>query len=166
MTAPYSGESPFRRVRRVHLGTAPGAGADWSVTVDAGRTWRLISVLAQLVTSSHAATREVDLTISDGTTTYFASAPAATQTASLTRKYCWAAKVSALALGVAINQGIPEFTLPAGHVIAVTTQNIDTADQWGAPVLYVIETTVREGAIELSESPDMVVELFSGPAPQ
>lgn len=163
MGAPYSGESPFRRVRRIVSGNAPAVGADWTVTVPAGFTWRLVSVIADLTTSAAVANRDPHFTVSDGTTVFEIVPPSAMQAASLTRHYIWFPGADAIAIGAGICQAIPELVLPAGFVVASNTVALDVGDQWTKPVLHVIETTVRDGSIDLGDVPDMVIEVVAGP---
>lgn len=163
MSREISGETPWSRVRRIVPGSAPAAGADWTLTVPAGKVWRIRTIEADLVTSATVADRSVALSVSDGSTTFVRAAPAAVQAASLTRHYCWWANASALAFGSSISQPIPELVVPAGYVIAVATDNIDAGDQWAAPVLYVTETTVKGGPVELDELPELYVQIVNMP---
>jgi len=121
--------------------TAPGAGADWTFTVQAGLTAIVRGVRAQLVTSATVATRLARVQITDGTHIACDVAAGATQVASLTNLYNWAAGVTVNALGTApviINAGLPrECRLSAGYTIQSATQNIQAADQWSAIVLEV-----------------------------
>ncbi len=165
MTAPFSGESPFRRSRRVVKGVTPAAGADWSVIVPGGRAWRVVSIAASLVTSAAAANRAPGLVVSDGSTQFVNAGPSGVQAASLTYAYGWYHSAAGIGFSTWRTQPIPELFLPAGFVIASSTALMDAGDQWSAPVLWVVETTVREGPTDLAEAPDMVVELFTGPAP-
>jgi len=121
--------------------TAPGAGADWTFTVQAGLTAIVRGVRAQLATSATAATRLARVQITDGTHIACEVAAGATQAASLTNLYNWAPGVTVNALGTApviINAGFPrECRLSAGFIIQSATQNIQAADQWSVIVLEV-----------------------------
>ena len=165
MSRYYSGESSFRRVRRIAIGAMPATGADWSVSVPAGRLWEIVSITASLATSGVANNREVDLTFTDGSTFFLVLPPAGLQAASLSRDYTWFPGASDLALGLSISQPMPEMHLSAGYVIAPVTVNLDAGDIWEAPTLWIVETSVRGGDEDLDEAPEMVVEIYGGPAP-
>jgi hypothetical protein len=55
--------------------------------------WRLIAVLLTLVTDANVATRRVHITLDDGTTVFYRRGSNATQAASLTQNYAWAARL-------------------------------------------------------------------------
>lgn len=159
MGQPISGERPWRRSRQIIVGAAPAAGADWSVTVPAGELWELRSVFAQLVTSAAVATRGARLVVNDGTAAFLTLPAPATQAASLTGTYTWAPHGPQLALAQANIGFVPELSLMPGWSIASSTAAIDAGDQWTAPRLYVVRTTVRSGDIDLGELPELVVAM-------
>jgi hypothetical protein len=157
----FSGESPWRRSRIVVRGAAPAAGADWSFVVPAGHVYRVISLYASLVTAVAVANRVVQLVASDGVASFLTIAPAAVQAASLTYGYAWWEHAPGALVGT--GQAIPlvPLVLEAGWSLASSTTAIQAADQWGAPALHVIDTTVRDGAVDVGLLPDMMVEITS-----
>lgn len=54
---------------------------------------------------------------------------------------------------------IPDLLLSPGWTIGTLTDNLAGTDQWTAPRLYVIETTVRPGPIAIDTPPEVLVEL-------
>lgn len=156
-----SGQSPWRRVRRVVTGTDPAAGAEWTETVPAGVVWDLISVLATLVTDATVADRSPRLRIGDGASVFLDVPPVAVQAASITGRYLWGRGLTGTNIGAGQAAGIPDLRLPAGSTIASLTGNLQAADNWGAPVLYVVETAIRGASTDLSVIPDAIVQVVS-----
>jgi hypothetical protein len=156
-----SGEAPWRRSRIVVRGSAPAAGADWSFLVPAGHVYRVVSLYARLVTDATVANRAVSLLASDGVATFLVIPPAAVQAASLTYDYAWWEHAPGALVGT--GQGIPlvPLVLEAGWSLTASTALLKAGDAWGAPALAVIDTTVRDGAVDLGALPDMMVEISS-----
>lgn len=275
MGGQVSGESAWRRVRVVNVGSVPSAGADWLVTVPAGKVWRVLSAYAQLVSSAVAGQRSPRLQVGDGVATFLDLPPVNGQGSGITHRYAWgpalsamqpiagvattlqAAAVSTAATGVALsytcpasNQAfvasasffliggtaptvalqlvrgatvttlwsgsastfqntdvtllpgdvirwnvtaggatstadftisveptpqsslttsevipIPELVLGPAWTIGTSTDGIQAADQWTAPRIYVVETTVQRGPLDLYGIPDFAVQLVS-PGPE
>lgn len=113
-------------------------GADWSFVPAAGDRARLVSITAELVTSSTVAVRAVDLKITDVTGNLIALDHAsATQAASLTYLYGWrpgAASYGFTTGDDAIINSCAEFWLPAGAEVSSSTVAIATGDQWSLVV--------------------------------
>lgn len=122
----------------------PAAGADWSVTVQAGHFWTLLSLNAVLATSAVGANRSPRLLIQDGGgNTVGLWGCNFTQVASQTLNYT--------APGVVMGQTDPNGTfgaivfplpallcLPGGFTVSVSTRNLQAADQWSA-INFVVE---------------------------
>ena len=111
----------------------PGAGLDWSVTVDGGEIWIPVSIAAQLVTSAVVANRDPRLEISnsDGTIAYVATNAA--EVASLTHRLCWVRGYGAVTndtTGHVHTYPLPDVALMPGETVASVTTNIDAGDQW------------------------------------
>jgi hypothetical protein len=158
-----SGESPWRRYRRVVTIPAPAAGADWSLVVPAGSVYSLISAYAELTTSATAANRGVRLQLGTGDLTYLDLAPQAVQAASLTTRYAWVQGMASYSADNGQVLGLPRLDLEPGWSIGTQTDLIDGADQWSAVSLLVLETVVRGGPLELAQAPDMFVEVVAAP---
>lgn len=160
MDARISGERPLRRYPRVVQVPKPALGADWSTTVPAGKTWGIRLARATLTCSAAAATRVPSLDLSDGTTTFAAIPPVETLVASDVASLTWLESVSYV-LNVTpskyLVQPIPALTLWPGYTIASLTTALDAGDQWSGVVLYVIETMIGAGPIDLNTVPEMVV---------
>lgn len=122
-------------------GTDPAANVEISETVPTGARWKLHAIALTLVTDATAADREVILTFDDGTTVYYAAAPAANQAASLTRRYsAGRGGVRGISLaGLEIAIALPDLWLPAGHRIRTATTGRQATDNFGAPQLLVEE---------------------------
>jgi len=133
-------------VIRSIAGTDPAANVEISETVPAGARWRLLNLVATLVTDANAANREVSLTFDDGTTVYAVAPSSVNQAASLTRRYSAGAGSirGAAATALEITIAITPVVLLAGHRIATVTTNRQVTDNWGAPQ-YTVEEWL-EGA--------------------
>ena len=159
MGGAISGQTDTRRVRRTIEVAAPAVATDWTVPVPAGKVWRLVSAYASLVTDANAADRAATLTVTRGTRTFLAVAALAVQAASLTYQYTWSEHGPDHALGAVQDMALPGLILQPGDVVAVSTGNVQAGDQWGAVTLYVVETTVSGGPVELAAVPELIVEL-------
>jgi hypothetical protein len=163
MAGSISGESPWRRYRRVVSVPAPAAGADWSLVVPAGSVYELVSVYASLSTSATVANRGARLQLTAGGVVYLDLAPQAVQAASLTTRYAWAQGMASYSADNGVVTGLPKLYLEPGWSIGTQTDLIDGADQWSAVSLLVLETVVRGGPLELAQAPDMFVEVVAAP---
>jgi len=122
-------------------GTNPAAGSELSETVPTNARWRLISFYASFVTDSTVASRRPTLIIDDGTNTVFRAVTTATQGASLTGHWSWAAtgcELTATVEGVVVP--IPHnLFLMGGYRIKTDTDAMAAGDNWGAPQILVEE---------------------------
>lgn len=128
----------FRQVRV----SAPAAGANWELRPGGQRWWRVVSLVARLVTSAVVANRRVRLTATEGGHIYWAIESHLNQAASLTFDY--AAHTGAVA-PAADNLVLP-LPLPSngllvrpGAVLAPSVTALDAGDQWSAIVALVEE---------------------------
>lgn len=110
----------------------PAAGADWTYTVPAGATYRLVSAFATLATSASVANRVPELIIDDGTHSLSGSLMASPQTAGVTDTYTWGSGLPlSAALSAANTAPLPQsLTLAAGWRVRTSTSGIQAADQW------------------------------------
>jgi hypothetical protein len=125
---------------RIVTGNDPPAGQEWSVTVPTGKVWELLSVEATLVTDATAVTRFPRLVLDDGTTEFYRwQAPSAG--ASNNAVYVWAATGAGQDAGNSGKHGMipPNVVLLPGWRVRSFTASLQTGDNWGAPVLYVVE---------------------------
>lgn len=134
-------QQSFEFATRKTISTAdPGAGAEISHTVPAGVSWRLIGVLASLVTSAVVANRLARLVINDGTDDVLSFPAPAVHAASLTNQYQWAPVGVGASVTTAQLAPIPgEIILRAGDVIKTSTALIDAGDNWGVARIVVME---------------------------
>jgi hypothetical protein len=123
-------------------GSIPAAGADVNEVAPATVRWQLRAIRATLTTSSTAATRQVTLTLDDGTNVYAKFPASTTQLLSLADEYDWAnyggqnlAPLTGL-VTITIPEGIE--IPPSGH-IRTSTASIQVGDQWSAPQYLVRE---------------------------
>lgn len=128
---------------KVITGADPAAGVEISETVPAGRAWELLAVRFTLVTSATAATRQVQLVLqNDSSVEFLRIAANVTQIASLTNSYNFAAGLgyerSALVQSHMVT-GLPRLVLPGGYKITTVTASVQAGDNYGAPLLYVVE---------------------------
>lgn len=156
----FSGEDRWRRSRIVVPVPQPAAGADWSLAAPAGHLYQLVSVIATLTTSAAVATRAARLVLGDGNATFLHVPAATTQVASLARRYGWWATGQVLAVGSDIESPLPGIALQTGWTIGSATDLVDVGDQWSAIRLHVIDTTVRDGATDIDQLPDIIVEVI------
>lgn len=127
---------------RSFTGTDPAAGAEISETVPAGARWRFQSLHATLVTDATVATRNVQLLIDDGATTFHRGNAATSQAASLTFPYTFSPNGQAMVGAV---NNAPQICTPVGLVllagwrIRTLTANVQATDNYGAPQLALEE---------------------------
>lgn len=137
---------PTERLFQPITGANPVAGAEVLVPVPGGQVWVVQSVRVPLVTAVAVGNRRPSLIFDDGTTE-FARAPAgldvpATTTAALTwfREAAFGGVVGA---NGAVSGPLPPTVLLPGYRIRTLTLNLQAADAYGAPVLYVASYEVR-----------------------
>lgn len=131
-------------VRKVVTAANPAAGAEVLATVPVGKWWDILAVKFVLVTSAAAANRRPALTIDDGTTEFWRWRAGVDQAASLTRTYQFLAQLNVEVdrsttfneMYEPLDEGL---VLGPGYRIKTVTQALDVADDYGAPVLYVVE---------------------------
>jgi hypothetical protein len=162
--ARFSGETTFRRVRRTIAVDRPAVGLDWTTTVPAGHVWELATVFASLTSSAVVANRVPRLVVTAEGVTILDAPPAAVQAASLTRRYSWAGYEAAYQVDTGVAVPLPPLVLAEGATVGSLTTALDVGDQWSAPVLYVVDSWVRGGAIDLGSLPDLRVEVVSAPS--
>ncbi len=132
------------------------------MTVPAGQVWAIHSVVAKLVTSATVATRNPYLIVGDGSTTFARVVPYLGLTASQTGLYSWYPSAPALQAGTDSQNGLPDLVLPAGWTLAVSTTGLAAGDQWSNVALGAIVTMVQSGTIDISELPELVVQIAGG----
>ena len=115
----------------VYLGNIT-AGSEWSYQVPGDTLLELVSVYESFVTSATAATRIVNLAITDPQgQTVAVIPPALTQAASLTYSYLWAERIASLSslAGTESLGPLSTFALPPGWTIASQTTLLKAGDQ-------------------------------------
>lgn len=147
---------PAERIFQVVRGVQPAAGAEASIVVPGGVVWIPYSFRITFSTSAVAATRQPQVTYSDGNVVFMRSRNANTFVASLNSdlNYFEAAHFAGTSGATTASHGdLPAIPLLASYVIATLTAAIDVGDQYGAPILYVAEYNIRglEGAVEAYE---------------
>ncbi len=124
-------------------GTDPAAGVEILETVPTGRRWRLMGVTATLVTAVAVATRIARLEIVDsGGVRLSAHVSSTSQAASLTKTYYWTPGnwPDSQGSSVHIMIGLPiKALLGQSFIIRTATENLQAADNWGAPQIWVEE---------------------------
>lgn len=130
-----------------YTGSNPAAGAEWSETVPTNKVWRIQAIRAQLVTSADVADRRVGVTLTDVASgnVVWKGYDESVQAASVTHNYNIAPQHSQAVRDVEHTTPLPAVSggvfLPAGFVIASSTINLQSADNWAAPVFTVEEFT-------------------------
>jgi len=120
----------------------PAVGAEPSVVVPAGETWKIHTMRGFLTASGASASREVRFIVNDllRQNTFVFVPSSVTQVASEARTYQCLANggyrgAGSVNVGVVI--GIGDVIVPGGSEIRFGTTNIDSADQWGPAFLIV-----------------------------
>lgn len=157
----FSGELPYRRVRRMFSIPNPAAGAEISITVPAGVTWELISLIAVFTASAVVATRRPRLQVTDGTTAGVRVSANTNATASQVLSYGWLQDVANVSVGTDGTTAIPHLTLEPGWIVSTSTIAIDPGDQWSAIGGLIIETTYQGGAENLEVISDQLASLVA-----
>lgn len=137
ITSPVEGPGVIRSI----TGTNPAAGADIFETVPTNARWRLLSLVATLVTNAVAGARIPELILDNGALGHWRADPSGTQAANVTQRYTagdgagryaatgsnsmWALPVDAMLMG--------------GFRIATLTAALDAGDDWSAPQMLVEE---------------------------
>lgn len=152
MYIPLSGQRPARRTIYRYTQPAPAAGADWSVNVPSGKLWQIQSIYARLVTDANVANRGPRLILSDGGAEFLRLPAAVVAAAGVTTDYQWFANAVSVSLNNGVSFPLPPLILAPGAVVSVATASIQVGDQWGAPQLYIIETTLETGVINFDDA--------------
>jgi hypothetical protein len=129
-------------VVRLIVGTNPGAGVEISELVPTGARWRLIHVIAQLVTNAAVAARVPYLSPFVGGTRMGFYPPAASIPASFAQYVQWATGYTTWTVGGTTAQAASlasGLLLPSGSQLQTFTENLQAADDWGTPELLVEE---------------------------
>lgn len=136
--------SNLAQVKRI-AGAQPAAGADWTVTVTAGKSWVLFAVYAVL-TQGLTQTPQPILFIDDGANVMLESiGSTAAQAASTTAAYNWAPGMILTGqigsgTGVHSNAPVPDgLLLLPGWRLRTNTLGIGANSQWGVPSIFVAE---------------------------
>ena len=147
-----SGHQSWRRVRVVRTGAAPAAGVDPTITVPGGKFWTVRNAFVSLLTSGIAGTRTPMLQVTVDGTIIARIIPNTTVGASGGLTLFWAQDVNQQTGNGSTNvTRIPEFQLPAGSVVGLSTSGIDAGDQYGALGLYVTEQDDQGGPTDTAE---------------
>ena len=126
-------------------GTDPAAGSEIIETVPTGARWRLLGMSFLLVTSSAAATRQVMLTLDDGSSRFSTAIAGSTQTASQTHRYSvllgGESRITATNEQSVVHSA--DIILLQGFRIRTLTVSLQAGDNFGAPQLWVEEWLER-----------------------
>jgi len=126
----------------VFTGTAPAAGAEWEIDVPGAVTWEVLAVTMGFVASVAVANRFPSLVVDNGAISIgrfplysgaitAGNVPAITAAPGLVN--------SSQSTNVMVTTPLPKLIVSAGWRLRSLTVNIDVGDQYGAPVLYVME---------------------------
>lgn len=154
-----SGETVWRRSRRVVSVAAPAAGSDWSVRVPGGHVWILEAIGARLTTVTTTMSRVPVLTIGDGTGDVLEVVPAGTAERDETRRFAWLPDQAGLTGLGGVVSPLPRLVLGPGWSVRVVTLGLQAGDAWSQIRLAVLDLTVAAGPIELGNVPDLRVEV-------
>lgn len=123
------------------LGTAPAAGAEWSITVPSNQQWRIRGIIATLTTSAAAGNRGPTIFTADPTNTFFQIDAPITVPPSTAGICQWVPGYpNTPVTAVTRTAFIPlDFLAPPLMRIASATAGLAAGDQWGAPRFLVEE---------------------------
>lgn len=136
--------SSLSTLKRV-AGANPAANAELSVTVPAGKSWRLLSLSVPLVQGGTQTPQPI-LVIDDGTNVlyeFFGSSEA--QATTTTCRYTWAPGLplsGQVGSGTAVHSVAPlphHLTLAPGYRVRTSTLGIGANSDYGVPSLHVVE---------------------------
>jgi len=131
---------------RTITGTDPAANVELSETVPTNARWKLLAMVATLVTDATAANRIANLFYDDGTDKLLQSTSLLAHTASQTRVYAWGQGIDKddSSRGGVVNCQIPVDTpLFGGYRIRTSTVGQQATDNWGAPI-FTVEEWIEE----------------------
>lgn len=122
-------------------GTDPAANVEISEVVPTNARWRLLAVVATLVTDANVANRDPALTLDDGATVIGRYPAGQNIAASLTTRVVWAAAGSRFTIAGdrTIVVPIPDVWLADGFRLKTVTTLLQATDNWGAPQLFIEE---------------------------
>lgn len=123
----------YRRVWRTRLAEVPNPGAEWELRAPGNAWWRVVSLVATLVTDATVANRRVRLVAGDGTNRWYAAIASADQAATATVEYgafdgADSGGLATAGLTVPLPNG--GLLLRPGHRLQSVTVNIQAGDQW------------------------------------
>lgn len=124
------------------LGDDPAAGQEWEIVVPAGARWRVMAVIAQLVTDATVQDRFPGVEYTDGTNRVWRGATPTAMGASSTFTHSWGIGVGYEAAQGAqhISRGLPtELILIGGYKIRSSTTDLRAGDNWGPPRVHIEE---------------------------
>jgi hypothetical protein len=139
-------------VRTLALAPNPAAGADWSLQVPSGRSWRVQSLSALLTTSATVANRLLGLQITWAGTLIWSAINTAAVAASVAHTLIAQRIVNpnfANTTGTRHWVDVPDYWLPPQAVISAWNSNIQAGDQWSAIAAYVEERWEDDSDITL-----------------
>lgn len=140
---PTEAEGSGQGFLRTIVGTDPAAGVEVSEVVPGGVRWRLISLVAALVTDATVINRFVGLWLDDGASVYFKSTgPSHPASNTIPYTFSTAAIKDPGVLSGGTLMPIPiGIVLPAGHRMRTNTLNLQAGDNYGAPIFLVEQWT-------------------------
>lgn len=148
----YSSEDRRERFYRIFKGTDPGNQVEVAEAVPGGKLWQLLAVRVNLVADATVANRVAALVLDDGNDEFARIAQNVAVTANATGRLGWYTEAGGGST-VDVTAGawvpMPRLTLPAGYRIRTITTNLAATDNYGAPILYVCETTDRGARSEI-----------------
>jgi hypothetical protein len=122
--------------------TAPGAGVEFTVTVPAGKVWRIQSLRYLFSSANAGATRTSNLKMTDGTNTLAVVVPFAQQAINVSNNpYTWTIGIlgGGSTFGNDVNQTIPAIVLAPSSVISSLTGALNAGDTYTSLFLLVEE---------------------------
>lgn len=159
MGGDLSGVSPYRRSIIALRPGNPAAGQEWTVTVPAGHIYLVKSVQAVLTTSAAVASR-VPALIFASSEGNIARASVGGSVAANSLSYCeWMPSSGGYQNGPFNHGALPEYMLQPGWTIGSLTYAMDAGDTLTGVRLVVIDTTIRDGSVDVSDLPEMVVQI-------
>lgn len=128
-----------------YQGSDPAAGAAWSETVPANKTWLVLGVRSTLTTDATVVNRVDRVVVDDGTNTLLIAKAISVAGASVTARLIrWASYGTQYTTSgnIEVNVWPRNVVIGEGYRVRSSAINFQAGDDYGAPWLYVIEWSV------------------------
>lgn len=149
----------FERRWRVAKAPTVPVNTDWTLKAPGGTWWRVMSIVARLVTDANVANRIITLRADDQTNVWYAQeAPlvvAANSTVDVSA-HTGSGNTTATATTLVLALPSDGLLLPPGHRLFVTTANRQAGDQWTNVVAQIDEIPSDDPYVSTEGKPEPI----------